>query len=212
MLSKGINNIDKIYFINLKHRTDRLEHITKELNKMNVDTNKITKIEGIYKENFGILGCGMSHKKALEEFLKTDDSVQTCLILEDDFCFTQSIDVVNDLFNNFFKEVKNFDVLMLASNTLKEVLTEWWFLTRIVECQTASGYLVHKKFAPILLRNFSESVERQQLKGFKVHALCHDIFWKAIQPVSKWYCLKPKIGKQIASYSDIEKKKTDYNC
>ena len=35
---------------------------------------------------------------------------------------------------------------------------------------------------------------------------------KKLQPISNWYCLNPKIGKQIKSYSDIENAIVDYDC
>ena len=34
----------------------------------------------------------------------------------------------------------------------------------------------------------------------------HDQTWKNLQQSGKWFALKPLIGKQKASYSDIEKK------
>jgi hypothetical protein len=35
---------------------------------------------------------------------------------------------------------------------------------------------------------------------------------KILQPKSLWFCLNPKIGKQIISYSDNEKMVVSYNC
>ena len=37
-----------------------------------------------------IYGCALSHKLAYEDFLKTDDSVKTALILEDDAALTHT--------------------------------------------------------------------------------------------------------------------------
>jgi GR25 family glycosyltransferase involved in LPS biosynthesis len=210
--NSGLNNFDIIYYINLDHRTDRYDHINKELSKTNIDPQKINKITGIYMKDFGILGCAKSHILALEQFLATPDNIQTCIIFEDDFTFTKSFEEINILINNFFNNIKEYDVLMLASNTIQEELTEYSFITKIINAQTLSGYSVSKKFAPTLLNNYITSVNILEYIGYKVHNYCFDIFMKQLQPTSLWYCLNPKIGKQIKSYSDIENQIVNYNC
>ena len=101
---------------------------------------------------------------------------------------------------------------MLASNTLRESNTNIPFITKIIDAQTLSGYIVNKKFAKTLLDNYKESVNSLEFIGYKVHHLCFDIYMKKLQPTSNWFCLKPKIGKQMESYSDIEYKVVDYKC
>ena len=66
----GLNNFDIVYYINLKHRTDRLINITNELNKTNISKEKINRIEGIYFKTFGILGCAKSHIKTSKFMLE----------------------------------------------------------------------------------------------------------------------------------------------
>ncbi len=209
-MNNGLNNFDIVFYINLKHRTDRLEHITQELNKTNIDKNKINRIDGIYFKTFGILGCAKSHILALETFIASKKD--NCIIFEDDFEFTKSQDEVNTLINLIFNNNINFDVLMLASNTLNDTNTEHTFIKKIVDAQTLSGYCVSKKFAPKLLNNYKESVKILEHLGQKVHNYCFDIYMKRLQPTSNWYCLEPKIGRQKESYSDIENKVVFYDC
>ena len=206
----GFNNFDLVYYINLNHRTDRLNHITNEIKKTNIDESKVHRIEAIYDE-FGALGCSKSHCVALDNFINSPETNQTCVILEDDFEFTQPQNIVNDLIDNVFtNDVKDFDVLMLSSNTAVELYTEFNFVTKIIAAQTLSGYVVSRKFAPILLKNYKESVEGLSVSRSPHH--CIDIYMKQLQPNSKWLCLSPKIGKQMGSYSDIEKCNVDYKC
>ena len=136
----GFNNFDLVYYINLNHRTDRLNHITNEIKKTNIDESKVHRIEAIY-EDYGALGCSKSHCVALENFINSPETNQTCVILEDDFEFTQSQNIVNDLIDNVFNnDVKDFDVLMLSSNTFRELYTtKFNFVTRIMDAQTTSG-------------------------------------------------------------------------
>ena len=147
-----------------------------------------------------------------DEFINSDKKNQTCLILEDDFEFTKDQEFVNNIINKFFNNVKKFDVLMLASNILNAQSTDYEFLQKIIDAQTLSGYIVHRDFAPILLQNYRESISLLQRAGFKCYPYCFDIYMKKLQPVSNWYCLNPKVGKQIESYSDIENRVVDYEC
>jgi hypothetical protein len=38
-----------------------------------------------------------------------------------------------------------------------------------------------------------------------------DQYWKRLQPQSNWYIFEPKLGKQRASFSDIEDTAVDYD-
>lgn len=213
----GLNNFDIIYYINLEHRVDRFEHINNELSKTNIDKNKINKINAVCDTNMPYLGCAKSHCLALETFINSEK--ETCIILEDDFEFCQDINLINSLIDKVFDNyidntiLPKFDVLMLASNTITELpISNIDFVSKILDAQTTSGYAVSKLFAPILLENYKESVHFQESVNYK---LCHysiDIYMKKLQPDNNWYCLKPKIGKQMESYSDIEHRVTNYNC
>jgi len=206
----GFNNFDVVYFINLEHRKDRLVHIFRELEKTNINPDKVIRIEAIFNRNMGSIGCSKSHCLALEKFIESGKD--TCVILEDDFEFTQSQDVINELIDKVFNNVKDFDVLMLSSNTYSEQPTEHSFITKIMNAKTTSGYAVSKKIAPTLLNNYKEGVNLLELYGHQDGGYCIDSYWQKLQIISNWYCLNPKIGKQMAGYSDIEKKEVNYNC
>ena len=69
-------------FINLEHRTDRLEHVLAEFGKMNITAERVNAI----RPKSGAVGCTMSHIKCLELAKKRDyDYVFVC---EDDITFT----------------------------------------------------------------------------------------------------------------------------
>lgn len=212
MKNQGFNNFDIVYYINLEHRIDRNNHIINELKKTNIDPLKINRINAIYLKDFGCLGCSKSHIIALEKFVSTPDEIQNCLILEDDFVFTKNQIEVNNLLNVFFDKITDFNVLSLSSNIIYETNTDYSFITRIIESQTTSGYCVSKKFASILLDNYRCSTKLLENIGYKIPNYCIDIYTKQLQLKYNWYCLKPKIGIQMESYSDIEKCMTNYKC
>ncbi len=205
-----MNKIDIVYYINLAHRTDRKEHLLNELSKVNYDESRIKRIDGIYVNRFGILGCGLSHIKTLTEFLNTPDDIQSCLILEDDFEFTENKETVDIVLNKIFDNVQDIDVLMISGNILDSSDTEYHFIKRIQYAQTTSGYYVRKQFAPHLLNNLIEGCRMLESVGRPIHEFSLDVYWARLLKHCNWYVSNPKLGKQMASYSDIEEKKTDY--
>lgn len=200
--------IDVIYYINLDHRSDRKKEILDTLNDLEVSKEKIHRISAIYTKGFGALGCTKSHILALETFIKSNSN--TAMILEDDFkyknkdTFWQNIKAVFD--NNI-----NFDIIQLAYNSsqyantvvYKAYDTEYNFLKKAEITITASGYIITKKFAPILLDNFKECASQHELIGHQTHDYSLDIYWNKLKPVSNWYVIYPPIGFQSDSYSDI---------
>lgn len=210
--NNGLNNVDVVYYINLDHRKDRYNHINKELAKTNIELSKINRISGIYMKDFGSLGCSKSHCLALEMFINSPETNQTCIILEDDFEFTKEQPEINNLINRVFNELKEFDVLMLSTNIINDINTPYDFISKIIDAQTTSGYIVSRKFAPVLLQNYKQGILNLERLGYRVDDFCIDIYMKKLQPCSNWYCLKPKIGKQMESFSDIEKHSVNYGC
>jgi GR25 family glycosyltransferase involved in LPS biosynthesis len=203
--------IDHIYFINLDHRTDRLQQFQEEIQKL-APLEKVERIQAVHKSELGCLGCSLSHVKTLETFLKSD--YKNCLVFEDDFMFTQDINYCKFLLKHLFNEKIAFDMVMLSGNILKQTETGSPFLRKVVDGQTSSAYLITREFASTLLANLAEGaslLERWfQEDKEKKHDYCLDIYWKQLQPTHNWFILYPKIGMQREGFSDIEKKVTNY--
>jgi GR25 family glycosyltransferase involved in LPS biosynthesis len=192
-------NIPIIFYINLDHRQDRLNHIINQLESINYPKNKIIRIPAI-QTDFGGLGCARSHVKTIEKFLESGED--RCIVLEDDFTFYQNITA--DRFYKILDNLpENWDIVMLSSNTLSDSD----FSDNFKKCnnaQTASGYMVSKKFASTLLQNFKES-ESNLTAGHNYEIYAVDQYWKKLQPHSDWFICNPKVGYQMESYSDISK-------
>jgi hypothetical protein len=118
------------------------------------------------------------------------------------------------MFREFFKANIPWDVVMLAGNVIKDEEGPIPILRKVSDAQTTSGYMVTREFAPILLENLVHGVghlERYYMQtGRKNHEYCLDIYWKRLQPQNRWYIFNPKMGTQMESYSDIEKRVTNY--
>ena len=204
--------IDTFYYCNLEHRPDRKIEFLEEMNKLGIPAEKIHRIESVYTPAFGALGCGKSQILALKHFLESGKEI--CAIFEDDFMFTESKDTIHNILTQFFEKRVYFDCLMLGGNILQAVPTELPYLKKVYDGQCCSSYVVTRQFASLLLKLWEEAIHLQEeytLQNKKVyHFYCIDIAWKQLQPTHHWFIVEPKFGLQRESYSDIEKKITNY--
>jgi GR25 family glycosyltransferase involved in LPS biosynthesis len=208
-----MNYIDKVYYINLDHRTDRLNEIEKVLNDIECPSEKRERISAVLNPQFGTLGCTKSHIAALEKFIES--GLETCLVLEDDFIY-DDIDRFNSSIQYIFENKVHFDILQLSynHNGLISSETEHTILKKVIRAGTISGIIVHKDFAPKLLANYKEGHELLldyiAKHGQLTHEFIIDVYWKDLQPISNWYCFSPRLGYQRESYSDIEQRVVNY--
>lgn len=208
-----IDYIDAILYINLEHRRDRNEHCLNEIRKIDTLLIKTHRINAVYNKSNGALGCTLSHIKALELFLD-NPTWNTCIIFEDDFTFTSSdIDHINNSLLYLVNNSPDFDVLLLGvgCTDFKIVSTKNIHINKVESSQTASGYILTKKYANTLLSNFINSSNNMMELGWN-SKWCHDQYWKQLMPVANWYTLKDRVGYQYGNYSDIENTITDYKC
>lgn len=203
-------NIDAILYINLAHRTDRNEHVLREIRKICDDETKIHRIDAILNPN-GALGCTLSHIKALK-FIQEHQEWNRCLILEDDFTFVDyGANKIINIINKCIEEFNDFDMCVLSHNGLKGTDTPNELVKKVLYTQTTSSYLISKRFVEILINNFKES-SLDMMKNGKHHFNCCDIYWNKLVPDNKWYAIYPPLGKQIESYSDVEGRVVNYGC
>ena len=103
---------------------------------------------------------------------------------------------------------------MLAGNIIQAVTTELPYIKKVYDGQTTSAYVITRQFAPILLELWEAAsclLEEYISKNNKpYHFYCLDIAWKQLQPQNHWFVVEPKFGLQRESYSDVEKKITNY--
>ena len=209
----GLNSFDILYYINLDRRPERNEQMKKELAKTNIDPSKINRITACDMPSFGALGCTKSHIDILTRFLQTDDSIQTCIVLEDDFGFIQDQNQINNSIDQFLIDFKDkWDVFYLALNLIQGEKTEQPYAVRVRRAFTTAGFVVHKRFAQTLLDNFKESAFLLEKEGRYVPTLCLDNYMGRLQAVTRWYTVSPRIGLQLPSYSDIERRNVNYGC
>ena len=209
-----MEKVDQIYYINLKHRTDRKEHIENEIKKIDPNLQKTTRIEAIKHEQGGI-GCGISHIKVLEDAI--EKNYHNIIVLEDDFKFTVKTNIFFEYLQELYNYDKEYNICMLSRNIKKyNKLNDK--ISEVINGQTVSGILISSRFFKTLKCNFSESVE-ELLKGNQnikngyagKNNFAIDQNWKKLQGVGKkFYTFNIPLGIQIETFSDIEKRNTNY--
>jgi len=201
-----MDKIDHIYYINLEHRVDRKKEFLYWLSLTDFPFEKISRIEAVYNKEFGTLGCGQSHIKALEEFIKSEHN--NCIIYEDDYEPVNK-DHYWENFRRFFINNIEYDILLCSHNGLQSEKSEHEGFSQVIYSGTASGYLINKLFAPKLLENMKEAVTLlDSTKNKYLYAI--DVWWNKLFKQAKVYCFKHRIGFQRGSFSDIEKKYENY--
>ena len=142
--------------------------------------------------------------------LAIDNDWKNVLIFEDDFEFIVNKKTVNKLLNALFNYVDNWDGVVLSSSQIKKEHCIYSpFLYKNLGSLTTSGYLINKN-TMYLLRDSNKLSYDNLMKGKKYDEFACDVIWQKIQKDNNWYCFNPKFGKQIESYSDIEKKIINY--
>jgi GR25 family glycosyltransferase involved in LPS biosynthesis len=190
------HNIDKIFYINLDKRTDRKDEIEEELNRMELQYERFP---AIYHQQ-GLVGCGYSHLSVLK--IARDRGYKNILIFEDDFTFLVSRPELEDYFEKLFNNVKDFDVCFLSHNCNSfEDIPECAFAKRVLDSQTASGYIVNEECYHKLINLYEETLPL--LEKTQYHWLyANDASWKILQKQDMWVCFDKRLGKQRPGYSN----------
>ncbi len=188
--------LERVFYINLDHRTDRRSEIESELETMGL-LSISERFPAIRHETIGGVGCGRSHIEVLK--LAKERGYSQILVLEDDFMLTVDRDVLEKNLTQIAD--LNFDVCLLSYNLQNSGESGYTFLKKVVEAQTTSGYIVKCHYYDALIQVFSDAVIGfEQTNYHWIYAI--DVAWKVLQARDTWYCFSPRLGKQRPSYSD----------
>jgi GR25 family glycosyltransferase involved in LPS biosynthesis len=212
-------SLEKIHLkvINLEHRADRRGDCTRELSKVGIDAGDDVFFAAKSEPEFGALGCALSHAKVLADFLFSSDK-PFALIFEDDFSIRDAATFESSV-TRFCGQDFLWDVFLLGHNSAVPIEpTHFENAVRVINSQTASGYLVGRTYAIKLIDYFFRSAEllrRYQYlpepnKSISKSMFSCDILWKELQIKDRFVIPLPSLIVQRPSYSDIEKRDVDY--
>lgn len=200
----SIKDIQHCYYINLEHRTDRKEHVENQLNYFSLNPKRFNAI----KLKNGAIGCSLSHIKLLE--YAKENNFEHILIVEDDILFLNP-DLFLQQFNKFLSNNNNFDVLLLAGNNMPPFKYIDDTCIKVTRCQTTTAYLVKNHYYDTLINNFREGLHKLIIQPSLHNFYAIDKYWFHLQEKDNWFLIIPLSITQKPSYSDIEKRFTNYN-
>lgn len=203
-----MDKIDRVFFINLDKRVDRLEEFLGEFKKMNIPDNKLERFPAIYEPSFTCWGCTKSHLNVLK--IARERQYKNILIFEDDFELLVSGETFVQNIEKFFSLGLDFKVLMLSYNIQDTPIPVNDVVGITHNVQTASGYLVNMEYIGELIDCIEYGSEMLKQTGH--HWLyVNDQIWKKLQQDDKWYYFLERIGKQRKSFSELSRSVVDYN-
>jgi GR25 family glycosyltransferase involved in LPS biosynthesis len=203
-----MKKIDKILYINLDHRKDRIKQINREFTNMHFPKNKIQRISAVREKYNGHIGCCKSHIKTMNEII--ENNYKYTMVFEDDFVFAVNQKTLDKKISEFFNEYKDdWDIIQLASvyTNLKDTNKD--YIKKVNRASTSSAYIINRKFAETLrtdLKNSLRLMEKDMEEYIKKNnnikkkkfetPFALDQHWYGLQKRSRWYLFKPYIGKQ----------------
>ena len=187
--------IEKVVYINLERRKDRLEQIQQELSIF--PPEKVQRFNAISHEK-GLIGCVKSHIAVLE--MAISHNWKNVLIVEDDMQWSNFSEVI---LRNLLSQ--SYDVIGLGGTFVrynKDTYKASFFSTTV-------AYVISNHYYPVLLDNFKEGCQKL-IESYEPPKYALDRYWQQIQSRDNWYIIMPPSCIQRPSYSDIEKKDVDY--
>jgi len=193
-------------FINLASRPDRLQHVTLELKKMNIDAERMNAI----KMAEGAIGCTLSHIRCLE--LAKERQYPHVFVIEDDITFLQP-ELLSENLKKFEEnvELQRWDVLIIGGNNCPPYTKVNDYCIRAFNNQTTTGYIVKSHYYDTLIQNFKESAQMLMRNPHNKREYALDMYWKRLQQTGIWLMIVPATVTQYQDYSDIEKRVVNYD-
>ena len=195
-----MDTIQRVMYINLDERVDRKLQIQRELLQI-FPATKIERFAAIKNASAGGVGCTQSHIAVLE--LAKKNGWSNVLIVEDDFVWantTTGLPILAELCK------QSYDVILLSGSYVDCDPSTY----RLSSAQTTTAYLVSAEYYDTLLTNYKEGLAQLQKTGI-YHKYALDQYWKRLQPVGRWFCVRPLLGLQRPGFSDIEGRVVDYS-
>ena len=191
-------------YINLARRTDRRALILSELATLEIAQESIARIEAIDAEDCEespLECCARSHIAALEQAIF--ENLEAVFILEDDFQLSYSARDTRERWVRFLQTVPDFDIVSWAHSCLRPWSRGASGDVRVLYLQTASAYVVRRSAMHRLRDIYVEALAQH---------LPFDQHMTSIRQYVQWYALRPALGTQRPSFSDILKRYVDYGC
>lgn len=208
---------DRVFVINLDHRTDRWEKVEAELKKRNVTNyerfsaikpsfasiprdwyNNLVSPHKVYPHYIqGAMGCKMSHYQIIKK--ANENGYKNILIFEDDVEFT---DISDEYFQDAWNELpSDWEMFYLSGNHIRKPIDDnKQNIVKLNATLTTHAYAINERAYGIVLQtmmNFGCEIDNYYVSVFQNH---RQTAWG----------MKKSLATQFASYSDVLHRQVDY--
>lgn len=196
------NFFDKIYCINLEHRTDRWKKSKELFDKYNIKVDRFNAINGKNISNDirknilldGEIGVLLTHLEIIKECKK--NNYKSVFIFEDDVDFIEDFD---QMFNVICKQIpENFDFLYLGGNNIQGSQRITTNIHKIFHTYAIQSFGIKNTMFDYILENLPDY--KKQI----------DVFYAELHSKTNSYITKPHLTWQRPDYSDIQGGFMDY--
>ena len=203
--------MDKLYYINLDKRIDRLAHLNENVLPF-IDVKGLTfqRFSAVDHTHYDHIsqrgaGCSLSHINIWKDAI--ENGYSKIVIMEDDFELIHKDGFINNVLNKL-NDI-DFSVCNLGYNNLGPLMkSPYEGFYRCNNIQTTSCYAASVSFLKIMLPYIESATSRLMNKeSYLANAI--DQSWKRFQTREDWL-VSHRVGKQKGSISDIERRQTDY--
>lgn len=173
-------------FINLKRRTDRLQHIQGELHSANLPCERLEAHDSEVENILPREGCRRSHIDAVTRIKQS--GAPYGLVLEDDAAWTKSHDVIWNVLQHVADDIKRHPVILLhcfEKEPLSQSEKPW--LWNLGFCHSTAAYIVRADYIDTLLYTW-----RKPIPGGR----SVDWEWKPLQVSDHWAATRPFLIRQ----------------
>ena len=196
------NRINSIY-INLSSRVDRRNHMNGQL-KSKFHWMNFSRFDAIIELN-GALGCAKSHLQVMHSWLLNGEN-DLLFVFEDDVIINLNSIELLDLIEKF--QISSFDVLCLGYNTANRLKVDYDFSVSS-SIKTTSCYIVKSHMKSEFISVYEKSIYLLE-KGVDSSIAAVDLVWQELQRKHYFCITNDRYVVQMESFSDIQKKVTNY--
>lgn len=197
--------IDKIVYINLDSRKDRLITIKKFIELGKFPSCKVVRFPAILQKP-GTVGCTKSHIAILRMAIK--NRWNNVLILEDDVEWVKSVDSCYGKIKDLI--LQQNDVVLLGGG-YDTIVDD----NRVLFSYCTSSYIVKSHYYETLLKVYENGLKgltgnddmsvtpgtEERIKNDNVYEI--DTYWSRLQRTHNWRAMVPAVVQQYTSYSDV---------
>lgn len=187
-----------IYILNLEERVDRYYDTLLALAAVGAPLDRIYHYKAKKDDTPAYIGATQNHVDVIRHFKESGKT--TCLVLEDDFVFTDDHDRVWSALESFWKSEVDYNIcfLSLSKHGERQPYNDLMSITK-QPCTTSSGYFLRKETVSTVLDTVDEGLRLMRETGDQ-HTYCIDRYWCKLPNL---FFFKTKLGFQRPSYSNL---------